>query len=212
MTTAKAALLGLAVLAAGWGAFLLLTPERTSERREVTAEKPLPDDAYRATGAGNALSSVPTADSPLWEAVDERAVDPLPEYSTMWSTEGRVLVRVSMAINLAGGWRVGDRLTVPLPQLGVVYRPLIEQIDDGPGPSRSVLGKVRGEDGRRHLFVVTTGPMHVFAYIDSPRGSYELVGGNEFGWLVPTSSMKTGFNYSEPDYILPDGSPDPNGP
>ena len=149
---------------------------------------------------GNPLA---TAADPLWSAVDEADVDPLPRYAPEWSTEGRVLVRVTEAANAAGGWRVGDRLKLPLPQLGVVYQPRIEQLDAGPGPSISALGKIAGDDGNRRRFVVTVGPVHVFAYIDTPRGPYELSGGTEFGWLLPSSSMMAGFDFSKPDYILP---------
>ena len=145
-----------------------------------------------------------TPDAPLWEAVDESAVPALPDYPPEWSTEDRVLVRTSPAMAAAGGWRVGDRITLPVPQLGAVYRPLIKEIDDGPGGSRSALGMVRGDDGRDRRYVVTVGPAHVFAYIDTRRGSYELSGGRELGWLLPASSMMAGFDFSEPDYILPE--------
>lgn len=147
---------------------------------------------------------VPTSTAtPLWQALDESAVPRLPDYAPEWSTEDRVLVRTAPAMAAAGGWRVGDRITLPVPQLGAVYRPLIEEIDDGPGGSRSVLGMVRGDDGRDRRYVVTVGPAHVFAYIDTPRGPYELSGGRELGWLLPTSSIMAGFDFSEPDYILP---------
>ena len=162
---------------------------------------------------GEALGTLPpTVDSPtpapadpaLWEALDENSVPRLPEYAPEWSTERRVLVNTAPALAAASGWRVGDRLTLPVPQLGAVYRPLIVEIDDGPGGSRSVLGKVRGDDGRDRRYVVTVGPAHVFAYIDTPQGPYELSGGRELGWLLPTSSMMAGFDFSEPDYILPE--------
>ncbi len=149
--------------------------------------------------------AAPTStDTPLWQALDESAVPTLPDYAPEWSPEDRVLVRTSPAMAAAGGWRVGDRITLPVPQLGAVYRPLIEEIDDGPGGSRSVLGMVRGDDGRDRRYVVTVGPAHVFAYIDTPRGPYELSGGRELGWLLPTSSIMAGFDFSEPDYILPE--------
>ena len=121
-------------------------------------------------------------------------------------------MRTSAAMAAAGGWRVGDRLTLPVPQLGAVYRPLIEEIDDGPGPSRSALGMIRSDDGRQRRVVVTVGPVHVFAYIDTPRGPYELSGGQELGWLLPTASMMAGFDFSEPDYILPDQWDGPDAP
>lgn len=58
---------------------------------------------------------------------------------------------------------------------------------------------------------MTVGPQSVFAYIDTPRGPYELVGDNRLGWLLPTSSMLAGWDFSEPDYLLPEreGGRDP---
>lgn len=174
------------------------------------ATEPAPEQTRAApdpsppTIAPTAAPVAPTPAASLWEAADEAVVDPLPEYAPEWSTEGRVLVRTAPALAAAGGWRVGDRLTLPVPQLGAVYRPLIEEIDDGPGGARSALGKVRGDDGRERRYVVTVGPIHVFAYVDTPAGPYELMGGAQYGWLLPTSSMMAGFDFTEPDYILPD--------
>ena len=174
------------------------TPRDAPAEMSRTAAPADPD-----VSPGPTAPTAPT-DPPLWEPVDENGVRPLPEYAPEWSTEGRVLVRTDAALAAAGGWRVGDRLTLPVPQLGAVYRPLIEEIDDGPGGARSALGMVRGDDGRERRYVVTVGPIHVFAYVDTPAGPYELMGGERHGWLLPTSSMMAGFDHSEPDYILPD--------
>ena len=181
------------------------------DTRAVPRDTRVPPDT-RPTPAPAPPGQVPTPDpatptgpgTPLWQALDESAVPTLPDYAPEWSTEGRVLVQTSAAMEAAGGWRVGDRLTLPVPQLGAVYRPLIDEIDDGPGGSRSVLGMVRGDDGRDRRYVVTVGPAHVFAYVDTPNGPYELSGGRELGWLLPTSSMMAGVDHSEPDYILPE--------
>ena len=169
-----------------------------------THPAPPPGDTHPAPPPRDTHPAPPPRDTHLWQPVDENAAGPLPDYAPEWSTEGRVLVRTAPAMAAAGGWRVGDRVTLPVPQLGAVYRPLIEEIDDGPGGSRSVLGMVRGDDGHARRFVVTVGPAHVFAYIDTPEGPYELSGGRELGWLLPTSSMMAGFDFSEPDYILPE--------
>lgn len=178
--------------------------ERVSPDDTATgsAELSLQPGPTANTAAPNAAAAT---DMPLWETIDESAVGRLPEYAAQWSTAGRVLVRVSPAVAAADGWRVGDRLTLPLPQMDTVYRPRIEMIDDGPGLSRSASGKVTGKDGQRRRFLVTVGPAHVFAYIDTALGSYELVGGAELGWLIPTSSIMAGFDYGEPDYFLADG-------
>ena len=191
---------------------VVLYGERTAPPDEVGEDTPPATQQRPPANVSDPASPAPVPDTPLWEAVAETAVAKLPEYAAEWSPEGRVLVRTSAAITAAGGWRVGDRLVLPVPQLNSVYRPLIEEIDDGPGPSRSALGKVTGDDGHGRRFVVTVGPAHVFAYIDTPEGPYELTGGDRFGWLLPTSSMMAGFDFSEPDYILPEEWDEPDAP
>lgn len=136
---------------------------------------------------------------PLWVAVDESSVANPPPYAAEWSEEGRALVRVSRPRH----WQVGDRLTLPLPQLGETYRPLIEEIDEGLG-ARALLGKIAGDDGQRRRYVVTVGPTSLFAFIDTPNGTYELAADTEYGWLLPSSSMMAGWDFSKPDYFLED--------
>ena len=190
---------------------LLSDADAPTEPENAPAETARPPGQGDVTGTGSPVeATAPSGGSPLWSEVDEADVAALPHYAPEWSTEGRVLVRVTEAANAAGGWRVGDEIALPLPQLGVVYRPLIEELDVGPGPSISALGKVEGDDGHRRRWVVTVGPAHAFAYIDTPRGPYELMGDIEHGWLLPSASMMAGFDFSEPDYILPEpwGAPD----
>ena len=186
-----------------------------SERRPLLEEfgSQSPEPAYRAANrvdvapatAGNLAKHAPGTDEPpLWRAVDEGSVGRLPFFAKEWSPEGRVLIRITGASAAAQAWQVGDRLTIPLPQTGEIYRPVIEQIDDGPGSSRAALAKVLDADGYPRRIVVTVGPTSAFAYIDTPEGPYELVAGIDYGWLLPTSSMMAGYDFSKPDYILRD--------
>ena len=140
----------------------------------------------------------------LWKPADERTAERLPPFAAEWSEEGRMLVDVSGAMAAAPNWRVGDAVAIVVPQLGERYETTIERIDEGPGGSRAARGLMLGEDGHSRRFVVTVGPMHVFAYVDTPQGPYELAGDNRLGWLLPTSSMLAGWDFSEPDYLLPE--------
>ena len=141
---------------------------------------------------------------PLWRTIGERPsdLDP-PTYGESWSEAGRVLVDVSEAVAAARTWRVGDRVGVEIPQLGERYEGPIDRIDVGPGYASAARGLATDADGRRRRFVVTVGPGRVFAYVDTHAGPYELVGNDRLAWLLPSSSMMAGFDFSEPDYILP---------
>lgn len=173
----------------------------------VTGQAPAPGERSRVE-PGPAASAEPHAEvargRPLWQAVDEGSLATLPFFAEQWSTAGRVLVRVSGASAAAQGWQVGDRLSIPLPHSGETYGLVIDEIDNGPGRSRAVLGKALDAEGFSHRIVVTVGPQSMFAFIDTPEGPYELVAGSDYGWLLPTASMMAGFDYSEPDYILPE--------
>lgn len=175
-----------------------------------TAPTPSPSPSPSpASGPAPPAHRPQSAANPLWRTLDQTAVKKLPPYAAEWSTEGRALVRVAGGAAAARAWRVGDPVTIPVPQLGATYRAVIDEIDDGPGYSRSALGMVTGADGRPRRYVVTVGPTSMFAFIDTPEGAYELVAGREFGWLLPTASMMAGFDFSEPDYILPETTQHP---
>lgn len=163
------------------------------------AEDPAPADAAEPS-------------MPLWRVVDEHATTVKPPYPAEWSEAGRTLVDVSGAAGTASAWQAGDRVSMQLPQLGVSYEGDIERLDEGPGYSRSARGWAVGADGRSRRFVVTVGPTRIFAYIDTVQGPYELVADTRLGWLLPSSSMLAGIDFSKPDYIIPQQPAGPDGP
>lgn len=142
---------------------------------------------------------------PLWHVVDEASVQVAPPYPESWSEAGRVLVDVTAAASRADSWRVGDRLAIELPQLGGVHEWTVERIVVGQDArSRSVRGWIDSAEDRPRRIVVTVGPGRVLAYIDTRRGPYELTGNARLAWLLPSSSMMAGIDFSQPDYILPE--------
>ena len=188
-STAKGAVLALGGLVVALSAFLLLRqPSPEPLDAEPANHHPVPSNhAQKRQPPPTPSAPRPSQpDDAMWVAVDETAVANPPAYAEEWATEGRALVRISAIAS--NHWQVGDRLTLPLPQLGETYRPVIEEIDEGFG-SRALLGKIIGEDGTRRRYVVTVGPASVFAFIDTPQGPYELVADRQQGWLLPTSSM-----------------------
>ncbi|MYH14534.1 MAG: hypothetical protein F4149_05100 [Gammaproteobacteria bacterium] len=148
-------------------------------------------------------SSVPSRE-PLWQPIKESSVTKLPAYASEWSVEGRALVSIAGASDAARNWRVGDRLAIPVPQLGETFFPLIEEIDEGPGHVRSAVGRIALPGGRSGRVVVTVGPQGLFAWLDTTDGPYELLADAEIGWLLPRSSIVAGIDFSQPDYQLPE--------
>ena len=171
---------------------------------QTEAPRPLQPAVETATpgaaSGGDAVSaSVPT----LWRAIDERTVDVKPAFTDGWSQAGRLLVDVTSAAAEARTWQVGDPVGIDIPQIGARYEATIDRIDAGPGYASAARGLATDADGRKRRFVVTVGPGRVFAYVDTPAGPYELIGSDRLGWLLPSSSMMAGIDFSKPDYILP---------
>ena len=176
----------------------------TVEAVSLRPAEPTDSIPAAAPGPPRGKPSDAAAEAPLWRAVDEGSVRRMPFFADEWSREGRALVSVAGAAAAARTWRVGDRLTMPLPQTGETYRPVIDEIDDGPGHSRAASGTVPDEHGYPRRIVVTVGPASMFAWIDTPEGAYELFADSDYGWLLPTASLMAGFDFSEPDYVLPE--------
>lgn len=168
-----------------------------------TPESPEPETAPPAGVVQPPEEASGTDAAPLWRAIDEASVNPLPEFPAHWSADGRRLVSVAGAVAASRDWRVGGRLTLPLPQLGETYEPIVSAIDDGPGGSRAAIARMTGGDGRPLRSVVTAGPGNVFAWVETPQGAYELFADDELGWLLPTTSMTANMDSGRRDYLLP---------
>ena len=182
---------------------------RVSDTRQIpTYDKVVERPGHPQPPVASVDGGLPSVDEPaqdglprVWRAVDERAVDALPVYEDGWSEAGRALVDVSGAVYAAETWKVGDRMAVELPQLGETYQSIVERIDRR-AYVHSVRGLIIDRDGRERRVVVTVGPGRVFAYVDTWAGPYELVANDRLGWLLPSSSMMAGIDYSNPDYLL----------
>jgi hypothetical protein len=177
-----------------------------------SGESPAPFGAAPPSGAQLSEFGRPEQGA-LWRVVDEGSIDVTPPYAASWSKAGRALVDVTATVSRAHTWSVGDRLAVDLPQLGGVHEWTVERIGEGhDARSRSARGWIDNGGDRPRCIVVTVGPGRSLAYIETPRGPYELTGNSRLAWLLPSSSMMAGIDFSKPDYILPDGGGDRAAP
>ena len=183
-----------------WGRWDPVGPARNIGRRPDAGLSPSPQTTVSAA----AVSTDGSDDlSPLWTPVDESTMAVLPPYVDDWSAEGRVLVEVS-AVDWLWAAQVGDRLALPVPQLGTTFRSVVDEIDEDVG-ARALVGTITGSDGYHRRSVVTIGPTSLFAFIDTPNGTYEFaidLALQQHGWLVPTTSMLAGWDFSKPDYFI----------
>ena len=135
----------------------------------------------------------------LWTVIDEESVTESPTYKE--TVQDRALVRI---VDVPGGWRVGQRIAVQIPQLNETFTPVIERIQSGPYGVRSYVGTLAMVAGHAHRFTITVGPRNTFAHLSTPSGTYELVATGELGWLMPTINMDQHVDYGVPDYVVPE--------
>lgn len=176
-------------------------------------------DKRQAARAADSVAEVPSASSEApaqdsvrsaqvgWSAADRGAVEPdrLPPYQETF-TDARL---VSLASDMRT-WRAGSRVAFDIPQTGSTLESVIERVETGFAGNISYIGRVGGQDSP-HRMVVTVGARNAFAHIGSARGSYEMVGNREFGWLMTSAGMDRHVDYSKPDYYLP-GDPQRGNP
>ena len=180
------------------------SPERASSDGAFDSPVVPGDESATQTNAPSEASAgqepAQTDIAALWTPIDEGSVTDLPAYKEV--VQDRVLVRIA---DVPGGWRVGQRIAIPIPQLNEVFTPVIERIQTGPNSTRSYIGTLTGVAGSVHRFTITVGPRNTFAHLPTPDGTYELVATGELGWLMPTANMDRHVDYSVPDFVFPEG-------
>ena len=140
---------------------------------------------------------VPPKPMALWQPIPVADVQPvdLPAYKE--KVAGRVLVQLAEDL---GGWAVGDRIAIAIPQLRATYAPEVLRVARGPGSIRTYAGTLLTAGARDYSFVLTVSPRNTFAHLSTPQGIYELVGDDRFGWLMPQANMDTHVDHAVPDY------------
>jgi len=170
----------------------LYVPESASDTIDLEATAPVSQSAEQEAAAADAVA--------LWQSIDEASVAELPAYKEV--VQDRVLIQV---LDVASNWQVGQRIAIFIPQLDQVYTPVVERIETGLSGTRSYVGNLTVANGRAHRFTITIGPRNTFAHLSTPRGTYELVATGDLGWLMPTINMDRHVDYSEPDFVVPEG-------
>ena len=84
-------------------------------------------------------------------------------------------------------WLVGDWLSITIPHTGYVLETQIDEVRElAPGVT-SV--KSYPDASMTNHVLVTISRKNTFMNVFTPSGEYELTGGEEFGWLVPSRAL-----------------------
>ena len=122
--------------------------------------------------------------SPSLRSIDEAQIDPtLVGYKK--PNDSAMLLEVKEL--RAQDWRVGDEFSVVIPQTGYVLETQIEEVREL-APGVTTIKSYPDETMANHV-LLTVGRKNTFMSLFTPDGEYELVGGREYGWLVPSRSL-----------------------
>jgi hypothetical protein len=84
-------------------------------------------------------------------------------------------------------WLIGDILSVTIPHTGYVLETKIEEIRElAPGVTNV---KSYPDAAMTNHVLITISRKNTFMNVFTPDGEYELTGGEEFGWLVPSRTL-----------------------
>ena len=143
---------------------------------EETIEVPVEDD----------LSELqPIADyAPIWESLMEASIDPATIGHQKPNDSARLL---DISQLRQSNWQVGDKLAFEIPQTGYILETQIEETQElAPGiinvksyPDQTMSGHI----------LLTISPKNTFMSLFTPDGEFELIGGQQYGWLVSSRSL-----------------------
>ena len=135
--------------------------------------------------------------SPSLRVIDETQIDPtLVGYKK--PNDSAMLLEVKEL--RAQDWRVGDEFSVVIPQTGYVLETQIEEVREL-APGVTTIKSYPDQTMANHV-LLTVGRKNTFMSLFTPDGEYELVGGQDYGWLVPSRSLG---GPTADDFVLVEG-------
>jgi hypothetical protein len=96
----------------------------------------------------------------------------------------------------------GDPVNIEIPQIQKNYITRVSRVKRDEGDNSSISGYLMGDGNKKYRFMITIGKSNTFAHINTPEGSFELVGNKKMGWLMPVAAMTRNKNYNKPDYVV----------
>jgi len=87
----------------------------------------------------------------------------------------------------AKDWLVGDQFSVVIPHTGYVLETQIEEVRELASGVTNI--KSYPDETMANHILLTFSEKNTFMSLFTPDGEYELVGGQEYGWLVPSRSL-----------------------
>ena len=174
---------------------------RHGEERTVTVGQEEIASTESTMGNRDSPTSLNQLEDPAaaWTVSNENTVDPalVPKYKER--VEEAVLVQITEHLI---GLREGDEVSIFVPQEGISYRTKVNRVETALGVT-SYSGRLVESEVPRS-FLITIGKRKTFANFSTPRASYELVGNNDYAWLMNVAYIDQHVDYSKPDVIIPD--------
>ena len=99
--------------------------------------------------------------------------------------ESAILVDVRML--RTRDWLVGDQLSINIPHTGYVLHTQIDEVREiAPGVMNV---KSYPDETMANHILLTVSKNNTFLNLFTPEGEFELLGGQEYGWLVPSRTL-----------------------
>ena len=135
--------------------------------------------------------------SPSMKSIDEAQIDSnLIGYKK--PNDSAILLEIKKL--RAKDWLVGDQFSVVIPHTGYVLETQIEEVREL-APGVTTIKSYPDETMANHI-LLTVSEKNTFMSLFTPDGEYELVGGQEYGWLVPSASLP---GPTADDFVLVEG-------
>jgi len=122
--------------------------------------------------------------APIWNSLMKASIDPA-VIGHQKPHDSAALLDISMLREIS--WEVGDDLTFKIPQTGYILETQIKEIEELALGVTSI--KSYPDESMFGHILLTVSPKNTFMSLFTPDGEYELIGGQEYGWLVSSRSL-----------------------
>ena len=131
----------------------------------------------------------------MWSLIEESNVPEIRGY------QGDVVGAVPLEIKTKWASKIalGDNILLSIPQIDFELLLVVTQVKSRVRGIKVITATGIEESAD---LLLTLGPSSTFANINTPTGTYELVGTASFGWLMPSANMDPNVNYAKPDYVV----------
>lgn len=98
-------------------------------------------------------------------------------------------------------WLIDTPIEIRIPHIDATFRAVVDEITPNGLHSTTIRASAASDEHDLNRLILTFGEDQTLAYVSTKRGSWELTGDGQIGWIVSSADLKRSQDYSESDIL-----------